>query len=82
MVCDSSLFPEQVVLDEGTASHPYGIAYHKGFVYWSEFQSGSIKRIQLGSNDPPEVMKEESPYIFDLKVFTNTSQQGEFFFFN
>lgn len=65
------------MLGEGIPSHPYGIAYHEGFIYWSEFQSGAIKRVKLGSNEQPEKLKEESPYIFDLKVFTNTSQQGE-----
>lgn len=69
--------PLQVVLRGAVLSHPYGIAYHEGFIYWSEFQSGAIKRVRLGSDEPPEHLKEESPYIFDLKVFTNSSQQGE-----
>ncbi|XP_063881494.1 prolow-density lipoprotein receptor-related protein 1-like isoform X4 [Scylla paramamosain] len=65
----------EVVLRGSVMSHPYGIAYHEGFIYWSEFQSGAIKRVKLGNDEDPEQLKQESPYIFDLKVFTNSSQQ-------
>ena len=71
----------QVVLRGSVLSHPYGIAYHEGFIYWSEFQGGAIKRVKLGSEGSPERLKQETPYIFDLKVFTNSSQQGEFYFY-
>lgn len=59
-------------------SHPYGLAYHNGFIYWSEFQNGTIKRVSLTDSGTPEELRVENPYIFDLKVFTNESQSGRF----
>lgn len=59
-------------------SHPYGLAYYNGFIYWSEFQNGTIKRVSLKDPGTPEELRVENPYIFDLKVFTNESQSGKF----
>ncbi|XP_068223129.1 low-density lipoprotein receptor-related protein 1 isoform X3 [Palaemon carinicauda] len=64
----------EVMLREDVLDHPYGLAFHNGFIYWSEFQNGTIKRVRLGSEDAPEELRVENPYIFELKVFTNTSQ--------
>ncbi|KAK7069706.1 Low-density lipoprotein receptor-related protein 1B, partial [Halocaridina rubra] len=64
----------EVMLRDDVLNPPYGLAYHDGFIYWSEFQNGTIKRVRLGTGETPEELRVENPYIFELKVFTNTSQ--------
>lgn len=59
-------------------SHPYGLAYYNGYIYWSEFQNGTIKRVSLDDQNSPKELRIENPYIFDLKVFSNKSQSGRF----
>lgn len=59
-------------------NHPYGLAFHNGFIYWSEFQNGTIKRVSLDKRYSPVELRVENPYIFDLKVFSNTSQSGKY----
>lgn len=59
-------------------NHPYGLAYYNNFIYWSEFQNGTIKRVSLDKRDSPEELRVENPYIFDLKIFSNSSQTGMF----
>nr|XP_045618524.1 low-density lipoprotein receptor-related protein 1B-like isoform X1 [Procambarus clarkii] len=64
----------EVMLRGDVLNHPYGLAYYNGFIYWSEFQNGTIKRVKLQSQESPEELRIENPYIFDLKIFSNTSQ--------
>ncbi|XP_042220954.1 prolow-density lipoprotein receptor-related protein 1-like isoform X2 [Homarus americanus] len=64
----------KVMLSGDVLSHPYGLAYYNGYIYWSEFQNGTIKRVNLDSEETPKELRMENPYIFDLKVFSNTSQ--------
>ncbi|XP_047488646.1 low-density lipoprotein receptor-related protein 1-like [Penaeus chinensis] len=64
----------EVMLRGDVLNHPYGLAFHNGFIYWSEFQNGTIKRVSLDKRYSPVELRVENPYIFDLKVFSNTSQ--------
>uniref|UniRef100_A0A0K2T8A8 EGF-like domain-containing protein n=1 Tax=Lepeophtheirus salmonis TaxID=72036 RepID=A0A0K2T8A8_LEPSM len=50
-------------------SHPYGLAYFRGALYWSEFERGDIMRLDLNGTSSPTIFTKENPSIFSLKVF-------------
>ena len=54
--------------DSHEVSLPFGLALHKGSLYWSEFDLGSIKKLDLTSN-LAEVFEEGRKKLFGLKIF-------------
>ncbi|CAL4119324.1 unnamed protein product, partial [Meganyctiphanes norvegica] len=64
----------KVILNGPHLNHPYGIAYHSGIIYWSEFQNGTIKKATVNNPEDAITFQVENPYIFDVKVFANDSQ--------
>ncbi|QQP50639.1 Uncharacterized protein FKW44_011704, partial [Caligus rogercresseyi] len=48
-------------------SHPYGLAYFDGALYWSEFERGDIMVLELKNGSTPSVFTRENPSIFSLK---------------
>lgn len=56
--------------------HPYGLSYFEGYIYWSEYQNGTIMRANVNKLTEIQVLQEENPKIFDIKVYSKKRQKG------
>ncbi|KAK2718097.1 hypothetical protein QYM36_006775 [Artemia franciscana] len=58
-------------------SHPYSLAVHDGFVFWSE--QGLFGRIQRLNLDTKNIttLRVENPILFDLKLYDVTAQKAK-----
>ncbi|KDR21144.1 hypothetical protein L798_04073, partial [Zootermopsis nevadensis] len=57
--------------------HPYGLAYFDHYIYWTEFQKGTVHRKKLSTEeDTTETLSEEFSSLFEIRVYDNTSQTG------
>ncbi|XP_046386652.1 prolow-density lipoprotein receptor-related protein 1 isoform X2 [Ischnura elegans] len=65
----------KVVFRGKQLDHPYGLAYHDNFLFWAEFQNGTIQRLNL-LNSTLETISVENPPIFEIRIFDNSSQTG------
>ncbi|CAJ0573858.1 unnamed protein product, partial [Mesorhabditis spiculigera] len=69
----------QLIVSSSWANHPYGISVFNGFIFWSDFKEGVIRRARL-SNDPKNatdvvtVYDETSP-IFELQIYDQGLQK-------
>ena len=50
-------------------NHPYGLAIYENTIFWSEFESGHIMKLNMVTNITTLVRK-EYPKIFSLKDFS------------
>ncbi|XP_047119261.1 low-density lipoprotein receptor-related protein 1 [Schistocerca piceifrons] len=69
----------EVVLNKKTdpdLDRPYGLVYHDGALYWSEFQRGTIHRLRIG-NGTSELLIDEGTTLFEVKVYSKTAQGGD-----
>ncbi|RXG68700.1 Low-density lipoprotein receptor-related protein 1 [Armadillidium vulgare] len=66
----------KVILEGDPLVHPYGLSYFKGFIYWSEYQNGTIMRANLNNTRDIQILQKENPKVFDIKVFSKERQQG------
>lgn len=55
--------------------HPYGLAYYNNFLYWTEFQKGTIQSLDLGNKNLQTLNTENTP-LFEIRVFDNETQTG------
>jgi hypothetical protein len=54
------------------------LAYFDQYIYWTEFQKGTVHRKKLNTEeDTPDILSEEFSSLFEIRVFDNTSQTGE-----
>ncbi|XP_076069558.1 LDL receptor protein 1 isoform X2 [Oratosquilla oratoria] len=65
----------QIVLEGEVLDHPYSLVFFEDYIYWSEFQNGALKKASLQNTSAYEVLRRENPFIIDIKVFSNDSQQ-------
>ncbi|KAG8233902.1 hypothetical protein J437_LFUL005230, partial [Ladona fulva] len=63
----------EVVFHGKQLDHPYGLAYHDNFLFWAEFQNGTVQRLNL-LNMTLETLSIENPPLFEIRVFDNSSQ--------
>lgn len=56
----------------------YGLAYHKNYLYYTEFQRGTVNRLDLSQNMSIDVLSTEKYILFEVKVFDKDSQTGSF----
>ncbi|CAG2068168.1 unnamed protein product, partial [Timema podura] len=63
----------ELVFDGSQLDHPYGLAYHNEYLYWTEFQKGTVQKLHLESKTL-ETLAEEFAPVFEIKVFDNSSQ--------
>jgi hypothetical protein len=70
----------QIVYFGNHFDHPYGLAYFNDFLYWTEFQNGTINKLNL-KDKSVETLGFENPPLFELRVFSNDSQTGKVFLY-
>lgn len=67
----------QKVYSELKTDHPYGLAYHENALYWTEFQRGTVNRLNLSPNMSVDVLSTEKFSLFEIKVYDKDSQKGK-----
>lgn len=54
-------------------SQPYNLAFYTGFLFWTEYNKGAVRRLNL-SNGSVDTLIVENPPLFDMKVYDSSSQ--------
>lgn len=55
--------------------HPYGLAHSGNFLYWTEFQNGTVQRLDMSTLSVTTLSVENHP-LYELRVFDNSTQEG------
>jgi hypothetical protein len=56
--------------------HPYGLAHSDNFLYWTEFQNGTVQRLEMSTLAVSTLSVENYP-LYELRVFDNSTQEGK-----
>lgn len=70
----------QTIITQSYLTHPYGIAFFKGFLFWTEFRKGKIMRINVNETrllgkEATKMYEDPSP-LFEIHVYDNDGQKG------
>jgi len=62
--------------------HPYGLAHSDNFLYWTEFQNGTVQRLNMTdlNNLTVITLSVENHPLYELRVFDNSTQEGKTIF--
>lgn len=68
----------QVIFDKAPMEHPYGLAHSDNFLYWTEFQNGTVQRLNMTdlNNLTVTTLSVENHPLYELRVFDNSTQEG------
>ncbi|KAJ8870464.1 hypothetical protein PR048_029486 [Dryococelus australis] len=66
---------DELVFEGEHVSHPYSLAFHENYLYYTEFQKGTIQKLHV-ANKTVELLSEEFSPMYEIRVFDNTSQTG------
>ena len=66
---------DRTVLNSGPplASRPYGLTLLGGSIFWTQYSSATLVRLDLGSN-VTSVLRKENPQLFEVKAFAKERQ--------
>lgn len=60
-------------------NHAFGLCHHGNYLFWTEYRSGSVYRLERGADSaPPTVtlLRSERPPIFEIRMYDAQQQQG------
>lgn len=60
-------------------NHAFGLCHHGNYLFWTEYRSGSVYRLERGTGGaPPTVtlLRSERPPIFEIRMYDAQQQQG------
>lgn len=60
-------------------NHAFGLCHHGNYLFWTEYRSGSVYRLERGAGSaPPTVtlLRSERPPIFEIRMYDAQQQQG------
>ncbi|XP_034243195.1 prolow-density lipoprotein receptor-related protein 1 isoform X1 [Thrips palmi] len=68
----------KVIFDKAPMEHPYGLAHSDNFLYWTEFQNGTVQRLNMTdlNNLTVTTLSVENHPLYELRVFDNSTQEG------
>lgn len=70
-----------MVFQGNQLDHPYGLAFFDDFLFWTEFQKGTVQSYNL-VNKSLATLTTENPPLFEIRVFDNDTQDGKFNMYN
>lgn len=73
-----SFFYFQRLFSGENLGHPYGLAHHDNFIFWTEYQHGSVQRLNLTDKSVTRLIKENPP-LFQIRIFDVSAQTGILF---
>lgn len=65
----------QVVYSGKELNHPFGLSYHRNYIFWTDYMNGSIFQLDLISRNVTLLKSERSP-LFGLQIYDPQKQQG------
>lgn len=73
----SPLSPHPQIVYEGPElNHAFGLCHYSNFLFWTEYRSGSIYRLDQASK-AVSLLRNERPPIFEIRMYDAQQQQGE-----
>ncbi|XP_078394216.1 low-density lipoprotein receptor-related protein 1-like, partial [Cetorhinus maximus] len=63
------------VYERGELSHPFGFTHYGNFLFWTEYRSGNIYRLDLASK-VVTLLRSERPPTFEIRMYDAQQQQG------
>lgn len=65
----------QVVYDGSELSHAFGLCHYDHFLFWTEYRSGSIFRLDQNTK-AVTLLRNERPPLFEIRMYDAQQQQG------
>lgn len=56
-------------------NHAFGLCHYKHFLFWNEYRSGSIYKLDT-STGTTTLLRNERPPIFEIRMYDAQQQQG------
>ncbi|CAO2582037.1 Prolow-density lipoprotein receptor-related protein 1 [Lemmus lemmus] len=69
----------KIVYEGPELNHAFGLCHHGNYLFWTEYRSGSVYRLERGAaGAPPTVtlLRSERPPIFEIRMYDAQQQQG------
>ena len=60
-------------------NHAFGLCHYKHFLFWNEYRSGSIYKLDTNTMNVT-LLRNERPPIFEIRVYDAQQQQGRLCF--
>lgn len=60
-------------------NHAFGLCHHGNYLFWTEYRSGSVYRLERGTGGAPPIvtlLRSERPPIFEIRMYDAQQQQG------
>lgn len=72
-----AFFPQthQTVYEGQELNHAFGLCHYKHFLFWNEYRSGSIYKLDTASG-AVTLLRNERPPIFEIRMYDAQQQQG------
>ncbi|XP_072597864.1 prolow-density lipoprotein receptor-related protein 1 isoform X2 [Vulpes vulpes] len=68
----------KIVYEGPELNHAFGLCHHGNYLFWTEYRSGSVYRLERGAGGaPPTVtlLRSERPPIFEIRMYDAQQQQ-------
>uniref|UniRef100_A0A6Q2XLQ3 EGF-like domain-containing protein n=1 Tax=Esox lucius TaxID=8010 RepID=A0A6Q2XLQ3_ESOLU len=65
----------KMVYEGNELNHAFGLCHYKNFLFWNEYRSGSIFKLDT-SNNNVTLLRNERPPLFEIRVYDAHQQQG------
>ncbi|XP_039721688.1 prolow-density lipoprotein receptor-related protein 1 isoform X2 [Pteropus medius] len=68
----------KIVYEGPELNHAFGLCHHGNYLFWTEYRSGSVYRLERGTGGaPPTVtlLRSERPPIFEIRMYDAQQQQ-------
>ncbi|XP_058529110.1 prolow-density lipoprotein receptor-related protein 1 isoform X2 [Ochotona princeps] len=68
----------KIVYEGPELNHAFGLCHHGNYLFWTEYRSGSVYRLERGVGSvPPTVvlLRSERPPIFEIRMYDAQQQQ-------
>lgn len=57
-------------------NHAFGLCHYKHFLFWNEYRSGSIYKLDT-TTGTTTLLRNERPPIFEIRMYDAQQQQGD-----
>lgn len=65
----------QTVYEGQELNHAFGLCHYKHFLFWNEYRSGSIYKLD-STTGTVTLLRNERPPIFEIRMYDAQQQQG------
>ncbi|TKC46861.1 hypothetical protein EI555_015271 [Monodon monoceros] len=68
----------KIVYEGPELNHAFGLCHHGNYLFWTEYRSGSVYRLERGTGGAPPIvtlLRSERPPIFEIRMYDAQQQQ-------